>query len=173
MYKASFMQLSTGMYMAYTINPQSFSMHILWLHIYTAWLFLCFLPNPFAPLATPSPSPLYPLSLTWRPPAVTGTVLPLIRLLVDWPYLPLPSPINPPIPNSHNPNSSTPDNDDIGATPLPLCGTVPFYEDDMLHFLLRSFLILDGNSSGIKLYRKRKYCQNIHRKNWIPSATAL
>jgi hypothetical protein len=70
-------------------------MHILWLHIYMAWLFLYFLPEPLCPIATPSPFPLYSLSLTWRPPAVTGTVLPLIRLLVDWPHLPLLSPNQP------------------------------------------------------------------------------
>jgi hypothetical protein len=39
---------------------------------------------PLAPLAVPSFAPLCtPLPLTWRPPAVTGIVLPLLRLLVN------------------------------------------------------------------------------------------
>ena len=37
-----------------------------------------------APLAIPSFTPLCtPFPLTWRPPAVTGIVLPLLRLLVN------------------------------------------------------------------------------------------
>jgi hypothetical protein len=39
---------------------------------------------PFAPLAAPfSISLCAPFPLTWRPPAVTGIVLPLLRLLVN------------------------------------------------------------------------------------------
>ncbi len=104
-------------------------LHILQLHIYMAWFSpLHLLQPPLLPLPSPLlplPSPLYSLSLTWRPPAVTGTVLPLIRLLVDWPHLPHPSPDYPTHSNSQNPNSPTPDNDDIGTTPLWLCGTLP------------------------------------------------
>ncbi len=70
----------------------------------------------FTPLCTPIP-------LTWRPPAVTGIVLPLLRLLVNWPYLPTLHTIVPPFPISQNPNCPTPSNDDIGTAPLWLCGT--------------------------------------------------
>ncbi len=39
---------------------------------------------PLAPLAVPFFTPLCtPFPLTWRPPAVTGIVLPLLRLLVN------------------------------------------------------------------------------------------
>jgi hypothetical protein len=39
---------------------------------------------PLAPLAVPFSTPLCtPFPLTWRPPAVTGIVLPLLRLLVN------------------------------------------------------------------------------------------
>jgi hypothetical protein len=39
---------------------------------------------PLAPLAVPSFTPLCtPFPLTWRPPAVTGIVLPPLRLLVN------------------------------------------------------------------------------------------
>jgi hypothetical protein len=79
---------------------------------------------PLFPLAVPSFTPFCtPFPLTWRPPAVTGIVLPLLRLLVNWPYLPHPSPIVPPFPVSQNPNCPTPNNDDIGTAPLWLCGT--------------------------------------------------
>ncbi len=44
---------------------------------------LCWLP--FVP-------PLCPLLLTWHPPAVTGIVHLSLRLLVNWPHLPHPSP---------------------------------------------------------------------------------
>jgi hypothetical protein len=68
MYKASFMQLSLNMYTAYIINPRSFSMHILWLHIYTAWLFLCFLPEPFCPHCHPHSYP-FVLPFTYLAPS--------------------------------------------------------------------------------------------------------
>ncbi len=97
-----------------SFSVQSFLMHI-YIYIYT-WRGSLLPPSQFPLL--PFLSLLYTLSLTWRPPAVTGTVLPLLRLLVDWPYLPHPSPIVPPIPNSQNPDCPTPDNDDIGTTPL-------------------------------------------------------
>ncbi len=73
----------------------------------------------------PSLTPFELFSTYLRPPAVTGIVLPLLRLFVNWPYLPPPlNPIIPPSPTSHNPNCPTPDNDDIGTAPLWLCGTV-------------------------------------------------
>ncbi len=77
------MQLSLNMYTAYIIILNH-SQCTYCGYIYT-WRgsFFAFSPNPFAPIAAPPSSPLYSLSLTWRPPAVTGTVLPLIRLLVD------------------------------------------------------------------------------------------
>jgi hypothetical protein len=45
---------------------------------------LAFFHFPLAPLAVPFSTPLCaPFPLTWRPPAVTGIVLPLLRLLVN------------------------------------------------------------------------------------------
>ncbi len=72
----------------------------------------------------PSLTPFVLFSTYLRPPVVTGIVLPLLRLLVNWPYLPPPfNPIVPPSPTSHSLNCPTPDNDDIGTAPLWLCGT--------------------------------------------------
>jgi hypothetical protein len=83
----------------------------------------CSFPNlPLLPLLSLL-VPFVPLSTYLRPPVVTGIVLPLPRLLVNWPYLPPLNPIIPPSPTSHNPNCPTPDNDDIGTAPLWLCGT--------------------------------------------------
>ncbi len=65
-----------------------------------------------------------PFLLTWRPPAVTGIVLPLLRLLVNWPYLPHPSPNCPTLSNFPEPQLPTPNNDDIGTAPLWLRGTI-------------------------------------------------
>jgi hypothetical protein len=47
MYKTSFMQFRYVCTRHNIINSQSLSMHMLQLHIYTAWLFLCFLLKPF------------------------------------------------------------------------------------------------------------------------------
>ncbi len=86
---------------------------------------LFFLFPPFCPFVIPFPFPLYSPLLTWRPPAVTELSSLLSGFLQTDPICPSLHPINPPIPNPRNPNSSAPDNDDIGATPLPLCGTLP------------------------------------------------
>jgi hypothetical protein len=72
------------------------------------------------------PLPLYFPLLTWRPPAVTNCP-PSYQVscrLTPFapPFTQSPDPFQVP----QNPNSSTPDNDDIGATPLPLCGTQPY-----------------------------------------------
>jgi hypothetical protein len=48
----------------------------------------------FSPFGSPLP-PLCPLLLTWHPPAVTGIVHLSLRLLVNWPHLPHPSPNSP------------------------------------------------------------------------------
>ncbi len=86
-----------------------------------AWLFLSSLPlAPRIPFLPPLYSPL----LTWRPPAVTELSSLLSGYLQTDPTCPSLHPINPFIPSSRNPNSSAPDNDDIGATSLPLCGTI-------------------------------------------------
>ncbi len=53
------------------------------LHIYTAWFPLFFPQLPLAPLAIPFFTPFVPLSTYLHPPAVTGIVLPLLRLLVN------------------------------------------------------------------------------------------
>ncbi len=72
----------------------------------------------FPPLAGyPFVSPLRPLPLTWHPPAVTGIVHLGLRLLVNWPHLPHPSPNCPSPPNSQNPNCPAPYNDDLGNIP--------------------------------------------------------
>jgi hypothetical protein len=122
-YKVSFMRSFLGMYKA---QPRRFSI-IYNTHVRVTYIHgvtLSFL-IPLASFAIPFlPSLVLPLTYL-APSSCDRTVLPLIRLLVDWPHLPLPSPINPFIPGSRNPNSSAPDNDDIGATPLPLCGTLP------------------------------------------------
>ncbi len=70
--------------------------HTLHLHIYMAQFLLLPLSVPLAPLYTP-------LSLTWHPPAVTGIVLLRLRLLVNWPYLPHPSPNCPALSNFPEP----------------------------------------------------------------------
>ncbi len=57
--------------------------HIKVTYIHGVAFFFAPSPTPLAPLAIPLYTLPYSLSLTWRPPAVTGTVLPLIRLLVD------------------------------------------------------------------------------------------
>jgi hypothetical protein len=74
------------------------------------WLFL-------SPCWFPFVSPLYPLLLTWHPPAVTGIVHLRLRLLVNWPHLPTLHPTVPPFPNSQNPNCPAPNNDDLGNIP--------------------------------------------------------
>ncbi len=66
--------------------------HALHLHIHMAQFLLLPLSVPLAPLYTP-------LSLTWHPPAVTGIVLLRLRLLVNWPCLPHPSPNCPALSN--------------------------------------------------------------------------
>jgi hypothetical protein len=63
-----FMQLSLICTRHNIINLQSFSMHILWLHIYTAWLFLCFLPEPFFSHCYPLSSP-FVLPFTYLAPS--------------------------------------------------------------------------------------------------------
>jgi hypothetical protein len=82
--------------------------YTLWLHIYMAHSSLLPLLNPLAPLAVPFAPPLYPFPLTWHPPAVTGIVLLRLRLLVNWPYLPHPSPNCPTLSNFPNPNCPAP-----------------------------------------------------------------
>ncbi len=63
-------------------------------YIYTWRIPLLFL----SPCWLPFVPPLCPLLLTWHPPAVTGIVHLSLRLLVNWPHLPHPSP-NPPLPS--------------------------------------------------------------------------
>jgi hypothetical protein len=102
--------------------------HMLQLQIYMAWLLCPLFSFPLLPLLFPLLLPFIPLCtllpLTWRPPAVTGIVFPLLRLLVNWPYLPHPSPNCPTLSHSKNPNCPTPNNDDIGTAPLRLRGTI-------------------------------------------------
>ena len=75
----------------YLFPLQSLGIHtsICYDTIYTWRSPLAPLAAPFAPLAS---SPLYPFPLTWHPPAVIGIVHLRLRLLVNWPYLPHPSP---------------------------------------------------------------------------------
>ena len=88
-----------------------------------AWLFLLF-PS-FAPLLPPLLSPLYFPLLTWRPPAVTNCPpsYQVSRRLTPFapPFTQSTDPFQAP---PQNPNSSAPDNDDIEAHPLLLCGTI-------------------------------------------------
>jgi hypothetical protein len=62
---------------------------------------------PLLPLPFPFCSPLYPFPLTWHPPAVTGIVLLSLRLLVNWPYLPHPSPNCPTLSKFPEPHATT------------------------------------------------------------------
>ncbi len=65
--------------------------HTIQSHIYKAQF-----PLLSSPLASPPfAPPLCPLLLTWHPPAVTGIVHLSLRLLVNWPHLPHPSPSYP------------------------------------------------------------------------------
>ncbi len=131
------MQLFLVMYTALFHWSQSFTMHILWYtYIHGVALFLFLLPCPLHPLSSPLALPLTYLA----PSSCDRTVLPLIRLLVDWPHLPLPSPNHPIYSSSRNPNSSTPDNDDIGATSLPLCGTVLYINIFKMNNSSRNFV---------------------------------
>jgi hypothetical protein len=73
----------------------SFKRPIIPLHIQYSYIYIrrsspCF--------SIPLVPPLCPLLLTWHPPAVTGIVHLSLRLLVNWPHLPHPSP-NPPLPS--------------------------------------------------------------------------
>ncbi len=85
----------------------SFCTYCNYIYTWRGFSFCSFFNPPCSP-CHPLYSPLYSLSLTWRPPAVTGTVLPLIRLIADWPYLPHPSPnypTHPKFPEPQQPNA--------------------------------------------------------------------
>jgi hypothetical protein len=89
------------MYTVIAYSALNYSLYIRYNYIYT-WrgFFTLFFSFPLLPLLN---SPLYPFSTYLAPPAVTGIVLPLLRLLVNWPYLPHPSPIVPPLSNFPEP----------------------------------------------------------------------
>ncbi len=70
-----------------------------------------------SPCWFPSAPPLCPLLLTWHPPAVTGIVHLSLRLLVNWPHLPHPSPNCPTPPKSLTPTCPAPNKDDLGNIP--------------------------------------------------------
>jgi hypothetical protein len=96
--------------------------HTIQLHIYMAQFPLLSSPlagSPFAP-------PLCPLLLTWLPPAVTGIVHLSLRLLVNWPHLPHPSPNYPTPSKIPNPNCPAPNNDDLGNIPALAIRNNPF-----------------------------------------------
>ncbi len=71
-------------------------------HIHGALLFA------FCPLLLPPCTPLCPLSLTWHPPVVIGIVHLPLRLLVNWPRLPHPSPSWPTHPKFPEPRLPAP-----------------------------------------------------------------
>jgi hypothetical protein len=116
------------------------------IYIYTWRSFFCFsLSVPLAPLCTP-------FTLTWHPPAVTGIVLLRLRLLVNWPCLPLPSPNCPALFQLPNPNCPAPNNDDLGTNLLLLCGTLATSKLPGFFFLqfprfLRPYVRLDIQST--------------------------
>jgi hypothetical protein len=80
-----------------------FNIHIAITYIHGAIPFALPSQFPLAPPAISLYSPLYPFPLTWHPPAVTGIVLLRLRLLVNWPYLPHPSPNRPALSNFPEP----------------------------------------------------------------------
>ncbi len=61
--------------------------------------------------------PLYPPLLTWHPPAMTGIVHLRLRLLVNWPHLPHPSPNCPTLSKFPEPQLPAPNKDDLGNIP--------------------------------------------------------
>ncbi len=72
------------------IYTQSFFVHELqFTYIHGVVLFILFPISPCSP-CHPSLTPFVSFSTYLHPPAVTGTVLPPLRLLVNWPYLPPP-----------------------------------------------------------------------------------
>jgi hypothetical protein len=99
--------------------------HTIQSHIYMAQF-----PLFFSPLASPPfAPPLCPLLLTWHPPAVTGIVHLGLRLLVNWPHLPHPSPNYPTPSKFPSPNCLAPNNDDLGNIPaLAIRNTKVFQE---------------------------------------------
>ncbi len=77
----------------------------------------------FAPFVIPFPLPLYFPLLTWRPPAVTNCPPSYQVSCRLTPFAPPFTQSTDPFQAPPEPQCSAPDNDDIGATPLPLCGT--------------------------------------------------
>jgi hypothetical protein len=62
-------------------------------HTIQSYIYMAQFPLFFSPLASsPFAPPLCPLLLTWHSPAVTGIVHLSLRLLVNWPHSPHPSP---------------------------------------------------------------------------------
>ncbi len=90
--------------------------HTIQLHMYMARFHLLIWPLLLSP-CTPLCSPCTPPLLTWHPPVVIGIVHLPLRLLVNWPRLPHPPPVDPPFPNSQNPTCPAPNNDDLGNIP--------------------------------------------------------
>jgi hypothetical protein len=136
--------------------------HIMFAYIHGAASFA-----PLAPLAPLAPfAPLSaPLSLTWHPPAVTGIVLLRLRLLINWPYLPHPSPIVPPSPVSQNPGCPAPDNDDLGTNPLLLCGTIGFLRNRVSLFRFPRQMFLFNSAKfrwNIMMNQKEKNSLKMH-----------
>ncbi len=91
-------------------------MHVTWLHIYMAHS-PCFPSTLASSPLSPFASPLCPLLLTWHPPAVTGMVHLPLRLLVNWPRLPHPSPNWPTLTKFPEPHLPRAYNDDLGNIP--------------------------------------------------------
>ncbi len=81
---------------AFILMVQSLFAHTTQLHIYMAQF-------PLLPLQIPLCLPFCPFPLTWHPPVVTGIVHLRLRLLVNWPYLPHPSPNCPTLPKFPEP----------------------------------------------------------------------
>ncbi len=109
------------------------------LHLHIHCNYICTRRNLLLPLLlliAPLDAPFH--LCTWHPPAVTGIVLLRLRLLVNWPHLPHPSPNCPSPSNFHKPNYPAPINDDLGTAPLLLCGTQRVWKKLKI-FILASF----------------------------------
>jgi hypothetical protein len=107
-----------------SFNVQLFFAHTLQLHIYMAWFLLPSSQFPLAPLAVPPLLPFVPLSTYLAPSSCDRNRPPSSQVACKLTlFAPPLTQIVPPFPTSQNPNYPTPNNDDIGTTPLLLRGT--------------------------------------------------
>ncbi len=91
-------------------------LHTQYNYIYTWRIPACFSHPLLFPLH-PFVFLLCPLLLTWHPPDVIGIVHLPVRLLVNWPCLPHPSPNWPTLPKFPEPHLPAPNNDDLRNIP--------------------------------------------------------